>query len=233
MPTPTSISSGPSSKIGRALAGVAQDVSATPNERARSLTIRAASATWARVPPASARAPAIFSASTVAPDAAAPGGVERVLDGAVVVHDHARHLDAVVLGELGREAEVEHVAGVVLDDVQDARAAVDGLRGRLHLIRHRRGEDRAGAGRVEHARADEAAVQGLVPRAAARDEPDLAGDGRVGADDQLLVEVDPHEAGVRACDARERLGHDVLGIVHELLHGLRCDAHDDALLGCR
>ena len=165
--------------------------------------------------------------------AAASGGVERVLDGAVVVHGHARHLDAVVLGELGREPEVEHVAGVVLDDVQDARAAVDGLRGRLHLIRHGRGEDRARAGRVQHARADEAAVQGLVSRAATRDEADLAGNGCVGANDQLLVEVDSHEAGVRAGDAGERLGHDVLGIVHELLDDLGCDAHDDALLGCR
>ena len=165
--------------------------------------------------------------------ATAPGGVERVLNGAVIVHGHARHLDAVVLGELRGEAEVEHVAGVVLDDVKDACAAVHGLRRRLHLIGHRRCEDCARAGRIEHARSDEAAMQRLVSRAPARDESDLAGDRCVGTNDQLLVEVHAHEAGVRARDACERLGHDVLGIVHELLDDLGCDAHDDVLLGCR
>jgi len=117
--------------------------------------------------------------------------------------------------------------------VQDACAAVDGLRGGLHLIGHGRREDRARAGRIEHARADEAAVQRLMSRTATRDEADLAGNGCICTDDQLLVEIDSHEARVRTRDARQGLGHDVLGIVHELLHDLGCDAHDDALLGCR
>ena len=49
-------------------------------------------------------------------DAAASGRVQRVLDRDVVVDDDAADLDALGLGELGRGLEVEHVAGVVLDD---------------------------------------------------------------------------------------------------------------------
>ena len=104
--------------------GVAHDVSATPNERPCSFTLRQMPATSASDPPASAFAPAIFSASTVAPVPRRPGGVEAVLHGDVVVEHDRLHLDAVVLGQLGRQLEVEHVAGVVLDDVQDAGAAV-------------------------------------------------------------------------------------------------------------
>ena len=76
--------------------------------------------------------------------------------------------------ELRRELEVEHVAGVVLDDVEDAGAAVDGAGRGLHLVRDRRREDVAGARRVEHAETDEAAVERFVAGAAAGDERDLA-----------------------------------------------------------
>ena len=67
-------------------------------------------------------------------DPAPTGRVERVLDRDVVVGDDRGDLD-LVGHELRRELEVEHVAGVVLDDVEDAGAAVDGSGGRLHLVR--------------------------------------------------------------------------------------------------
>ena len=64
---PTSISPSGRSKIGLPAAGGVHEDSATPNERERSLTRRAMAATAARSSPRSAAAPAIFSASTVAP----------------------------------------------------------------------------------------------------------------------------------------------------------------------
>ena len=100
-------------------------------------------------------------------DAAPARRVERVLDRDVVVHEHRLDRDAVIGGVLGRELEVHHVARVVLDDVDHSGAAVDRLGRGEHLLRDRRGEDLAGARGVEHALADEAAVQRLVPRAAA------------------------------------------------------------------
>ena len=117
------------------------------------LTLRQTSATSASDLPSSAAAPQIFSAITVMPTPRRPGGVEAVLDRDVVVGDDRLDLDALALGQVGGHLEVQHVAGVVLDDVQDAGAAVDGL-GRLeHLVRRRRGEHLARARRVEHARA--------------------------------------------------------------------------------
>src|SRR5439155_21010015 len=103
-------------------------------------------------------------------DAAATRGPGRVLDGDVVVRQHRLDLDAVVLGQLGREPEVHHVAGVVLDDVDDAGTAVDRLGRRQHLVGDGRGEDLAGAGGVEHPAPDEAAVERLVSGAAAGDQ---------------------------------------------------------------
>jgi hypothetical protein len=65
--------------------------------------------------------------------------------------------------------------------VDDARAAVHGLRRGEHLVRHRRREDRAGARRVEHSLAHEAAVQRLMARSSAGDERDFAFDRSVPA----------------------------------------------------
>ena len=76
-------------------------------------------------------------------DASPSGRVEAVLHGDVVVDQHGLHLGALGAAELGGHLEVHHVAGVVLDDVEHAGAAVDGLRRRLHLVRRRRREDLA------------------------------------------------------------------------------------------
>src|SRR4029077_18373990 len=94
--------------------------------------------------------------------ASATRGVERVLYRDVVIDDDRRDLDAFIGRVFRRKLEVENVARVVLDDVDDARAAIDGLRCREHLSRNGRGEDLPGGGGVEHAQPDEATVQGLV-----------------------------------------------------------------------
>src|ERR1700674_1632727 len=59
--------------------------------------------------------------------------VDRVLHGHVRVDDHRGHLDALVGRVFGRKLEVEHVARVVLDDVDDTGAAVNGFCGGKHL----------------------------------------------------------------------------------------------------
>ena len=111
-----------------------------------------------------------------------------------------------------------HVAGVVLDDVEDAGAAVDGAGGGDDLVRHGRGEDRAGAGGVEHARPDEAGVERLVAAAAAGDEADLAGDRRVAPHDDTAGRVDAQQVGMGEAQPLQRLPHDILGPVDQLLH---------------
>ena len=64
---PTSISSSGRSKVGLPAAGTVHEVSARPMLRPAALTLRATSATSARLRPSSAAAPAIFSTSTVTP----------------------------------------------------------------------------------------------------------------------------------------------------------------------
>jgi hypothetical protein len=54
-------------------------------------------------------------------------------------------------------------------------------------------------------------VQRLVSGAAAGDDADLVRDGRVGPDDQLVLEVDAYQPGMGGGDAGECLGDDVLG----------------------
>ena len=171
---PISISASPRSNVGLPAAGTVHDVRAIPMLRAASSTWRAIPATSPRLRPSSAAAPAIFSSSTVAPTPRRPAVNRLSCTATSSSTTTASTCDAGVGGQLCRHLEVHHVAGVVLHDVQDARAAVDGGRRRQHLVGHRGGEHLAGTGRVEHAEADEPAVQRLVARAAAGDEADLA-----------------------------------------------------------
>ena len=175
MPTPSSISSSPSSKVGLPAAGTVQEVSATPMLRPLALTVRATSATCVEVAALLGRRAGDLLQQHGDADAAAAGRPGAVLHGDVVVGDDGDDARA-GLGrrQLGRHLEVHDVAGVVLHDVQDAGAAVDQLGGGEHLVGHRRGEHLAGAGGVEHAEPDEPAVQRLVARAAAGDDADLA-----------------------------------------------------------
>src|SRR4029450_9340437 len=203
MPMPISTSSSPSSKVGDPAAGTVQEVRASPIERTLALTSLARSATDWRAGPAAgwARTPHRAHVGVAVPgrvghrlevgallglgpddllhehraaDPAPALGVERVLDGHVVVDDHALDLDPGVLAQVGRHLEVHDVARVVLDDVQDPGPGVDLLGGPLHLVRRRRGEHLPGTGRIQHPFAHELAVHRLVPRPAPGDDPDLA-----------------------------------------------------------
>ena len=229
IPIPISTSSSPSANVGVPAAGTMHDVKARPIERPWPLTFAAIAATSASEPPASARAPAIFSTRTVHADAPASRGVQRVLDRDVVVGDDRGDLH-LARDELGGHLEVQDVTGVVLDDVEHPGAAVDGAGRGLHLIGDRRREDVAGTGRVEHAQPDEAAVERLVARAAAGQQGDLAPLRAAGAKDDVVGGVDPDEVGVSAAEAREALGDDVLDVVDELLH--RAAGALAAMSGC-
>ena len=208
---PISISSSPSSKVGVPAAGTMHDVSAMPMLRPSAFTRAAQLGDRGEVRPSSAAAPDDLLGEDGDAHAAAAGRVEAVLHGHVVVRDDGLHLDAVGPGEVGGHLEVEHVAGVVLDDVQHAGAAVDRLRRLVHLVGRGGGEDLPRAGGVEHAHAHEAAVHRLVPRAAARQDADLPGDRGVGPNDVHRVVVDPHDVAVRRLEAAERLGDDRAG----------------------
>src|SRR5918997_973280 len=204
IPIPISISSSPISKMGSPLSGGVQLVNAIPIERTLELTRSASSLIWDRSLPSSAAAPQAREC--------------RVLDRDVVVGDDVVGLYPLGLGEFPRHLEVEHVARIVLHDVEDAGPAVDGL-GRLeHLLRRRAREDVARARGVEHPLPNVAAVSRLVSRAAAGDEGDLALDGRVCADDDVVLGDDPDEPRVGEPYPPQHLLDDPLWGVDEFLH---------------
>src|SRR5215212_5304852 len=97
-----------------------------------------------------------------ASDTAPPARVCRVLDGHVVVGHYVVGLYSFGLAELPCHLEVEHVARVVLDDVEDTGPTVHGLARFEHLVWRRARENGAAAGGVEHAWSHETAVGRLV-----------------------------------------------------------------------
>ena len=186
---PISISSSGRSKVGVPAAGTMHDDRAMPIERAFGVDLDRRGGHVGERRPGLGLGPGDLLDEDGAADAATTGRVQRVLDRDVVVGDDRRDLD-LAGHELRRQLEVEDVAGVVLDDVEDAGAAVDGPGRRLHLVRDGRGEDVAGARGVEHAQADEAAVERLMAGAAARDQRDLALDRATGPQDDEVGGVD-------------------------------------------
>ena len=203
MPTPISISSSPSVKVGLPAAGTVQLVSATPIERVRPLTRSPSAFSAARSPPLLGRGADDLLDDQRAGDPAPPGAIGRVLDRDVVVGQD--RLDSRPSMHLAGHLEIHHVAGVVLDDEQHAGAAVDRLRRRDHLVGRRRGEDLARTGRVEHAAADEAGVQRLVAAAAAGDQRDLAR-RQLARGARTSARPERDDVGMRGGEAVEALG---------------------------
>ena len=146
-------------------------------------------------------------------DTAATGRIGRGLDGDVVIGDDLHDLAA---GHLGGHVEIHDVAFVVLDDEEDAGAAVDRLGRRDHLVGRRRGEDLAGAGGIEHAAADEAGVKRLVAGTAAGDQRDLSR-RELGAADEFALGAEGNDIGVGSGKAIEALGEDGFRRVDQLL----------------
>ena len=151
-------------------------------------------------------------------DATPTGRVEGVLHGDVVVDDDGAHGDPLRPGQIGGGLEVQNVARVVLDDVEDPRASVSRLGRTDDRHRCRRGEHFAGNRGVEHAETDEAGVQGLMAAATTADEADLALDGTAGSRDEPRIMGHRDDVGVRSGEPVEGLVHDVGDVVDELLH---------------
>src|SRR5690606_17689418 len=149
--------------------------------------------------------------------AATASRVQAVLYSHVVVDDDARHLDALCLGHFGGHLNVHDVAGVVLDDVEHACAAVDGLRRLQHLVGCGACEYFAGAGSIQHASADEAAVHWLVPATSTGDDTYFALDGRIGADDEVRIIVHFHQIGMSFLDALKLLTYHIVWPVNQFL----------------
>ena len=144
---PISISSSARVNDGSPECGTVHGVSAMPIDRTLALTRSAIAVTASRSSPRAAAAPAIFSTSTVPPTPRRPAVQVESLTATSSSMTTARHLDALGVGQFRRGLEVQHVAGVVLHDVQHAGAAVDGLGRGQHLVRGGRGEHRARARR--------------------------------------------------------------------------------------
>src|SRR5438034_84779 len=84
-----------------------------------------------------------------------------------------------------------------------------------------RGEGVAGAGGIEHAQADESAMERLVARATTRNQGDLATSRAAGSQDDVVGRVDLDDVRVRLRQAGQALRDDVLHAVEELLHRSR------------
>ena len=97
--------------------------------------------------------------------------------GDVVGDRDGAHRDALVPQAGLGCVEVEDVAGVVAVAEEHAAAGVGGARGRVDLLGRGRGEEVPHGRRVGETRTDQAAECGVVARAAADDDGDLAGGG--------------------------------------------------------
>ena len=148
---------------------------------------------------------------------AIPG--HQIAQGHVVGDEHHFDRDALLAGELGGEAEIQPVAGVVLDHQHAARRAARGEDGGQHRVGARRGEDVAGNRRRQHAAPDIAGMGRLVPAAAAGDNGDLAGgSGRQVGPDHHVLAVEQGQPGRQVDRPFEQFAHEVARIVDEFLH---------------
>jgi len=152
-------------------------------------------------------------------DTPAPGFLPLGGRGDVVGRQDGLDLDPFRVGHLGRHAEVQDVALVVAEQVEDAGAAVDCLGGREHLLDGRRGEDVADRAAVHEPLPDVSHEHRQVAGAAAGRDADLALDGRVGANDGPPVGPDELElVRVGQDDALQHFIHERERIVDDLLH---------------
>src|SRR4029079_13175361 len=88
----------------------------------------------------------------------------------------------------------------------------------VHLVRRRGGEHVARTGSVQHPLADRHHVRRLMARSRSLHDRHLVVARRVGAHDQVVLGDVLELARVRELDALEHLGHELLRVVHELLH---------------
>ncbi|MCY1237691.1 hypothetical protein D9M72_503990 [compost metagenome] len=144
--------------------------------------------------------------------------VQRVLHGDVVVHQYGADLHAFGLRHFGGRFEIQDVARVVLDDVDDAGTRVYGERRGNDLIRRGRSEDRTRHRGVKHSQPDEPAVKRFVAAAAAADKAHFPGHGGVLPGNEFRLGAHGHNVRMRKAEAFHGLVYYSAGIVDQLLH---------------
>ena len=222
MPTPTSISSSPISKIGVPLAGGVQQVSATPIVRTLLLTLSASLSKLVEARAFLGGRAAGLDHEEVAGHAAAADRVRAVLHRDVVVDDERLHLDAFGLGHLDGHVPAHPVALVVVDQHEDAlRREFRSLMQLEAVVDRRRGEHAPwqAASSMPGPTAITCAGSWPLP------EPWITGHAillrPVGAVDDVVLRLVLELAGIGERNALEHLRHEFRGIVDELLH---CDS---------
>jgi len=128
--------------------------------------VRASLETVASSKPALAAAPGNLVDEHRSGNAAAARSRDAVAQSDVVGHDHLLDRNAFASRQLGRHAEVQPVAGIVLYDEDRSGWPGSAADGGENGIDARRGKHLACRGRGEHARADIAGMGRLVSRAA-------------------------------------------------------------------
>lgn len=167
----------------------------------------------------------------VARDTAPAHGERRVVDGHVVIDQDGADLDALGLGQFLRHLERHPVARVVVHDVRHARVGGE-LAGRAHDVLHRRrGEHIARAGAVEHSGSDRHDVRRFVTRTRTLQDRHLVRDRGVRTRDQVDLGVVGQGVRIGEGETLEHLGHEILGVVDELLHASSSDGDVDCDAG--
>ena len=139
-------------------------VSAMPMVRVTELTFSPIRTSSSRTAPASAAAPTAFMTKKFPATPRRPTVHVESLHGDVVVDEQRPHVQALGLGQLRGHLERHLVAGVVVDQQQDALVRGQQLGGLQHVLHRRRREHVTGTGAVEHALADDHDVRRLVAR---------------------------------------------------------------------
>jgi hypothetical protein len=154
-------------------------------------------------------------------DAAPLASGDSVAQGHVVGDNDNPRRDSLGARKLGREAEIEPVPGVVLDDQHGAARARRMADSGQHRIDAGRGEDIAHDRRCQHALPDIAAMGGFVPAAAAGEDRDgpFGGLWQIGPEDDILLGK-KRQARMQIGQPLQHLADDVTRIVDQLLHGL-------------
>ena len=149
--------------------------------------------------------------------AAAPGGVEGILYGNIIVHNHIVGIDILVLGHIDSHLKVHDIAGIILHNAENALVSSHCLDSLINLVRGRRSKYGTCHCAIQHALAHITAMSWLVAAAAAADQGNLS---------LLLPGTDNHVAALqlpqlvrsRFYQAQNHFFLYVLNCINNLLH---------------
>ncbi len=144
----------------------------------------------------------------------------------IVVRDDRRHFDTVLGGKLDRHLHVHVVTGIVAVENDNALAAVGLADGVVEALGGWRGEQFTNRDGIEHVFAGIADERRFVPRAAARNDADLACNRRACSGNHARVFGKPNDVGMSFDKTLDRVLNDFVRIVDEALHGISCKMNE-------